>query len=112
MTDYEDSRILTASEKLNTEKNIEAMKERVLIKYNANKTFERIGFTPKPQKGYWEYDNKKKKIFLTPQESNRKEEINIFKLSDKFMTIVVNENVSNEQGKTEVVTTKITFEKQ
>lgn len=112
MFDYEDSRIMSAEEKRTTEKNIEVMKKNVLLKYNADRTFERIGFTPKPQKGYWEYDAKKRKIYLTPENQNKKEEINILNLSEKTMTIVVTEYIQTPQGKPETVTTKITFKKQ
>ncbi len=112
MFDYEDSRIMSAKEKLETDKNIESMKQNVLLKYNADRTFERVGFTPKPQKGYWEYDAKKRKIYLTPEGQNRKEEINIFNLSENEMTIVVTEYIQSPQGKQETVTTKISFQKQ
>ncbi|NPA45475.1 MAG: TIR domain-containing protein [Chlorobi bacterium] len=112
MVDYEDSRIMSPEEKKITDQNIEAMKKSVLLKYNSDRTFERIGFTPKPQKGYWEYDAKKRKIFLTPENINKKEEVNILNLTDKEMTIVVTEYIQTQQGKPETVTTKITFAKQ
>ncbi len=112
MVDYEDSRILSPDEKRVTDKNIEAMKKSVLLKYNSDKTFERIGFSPKPQKGYWEYNTKKRKIYLTPENINKKEEVNILNLSATEMTIVVTEYIQTPQGKQETVTTKITFKKQ
>lgn len=112
MVDYEDSRTMSPEEKRVTDQNIEAMKKSVLLKYNSDRTFERIGFSPKPQKGYWEYDLKKRKIFLTPENINKKEEVNILNLTEKEMTIVVTEYIQTPQGKPETVTTKITFEKQ
>jgi len=112
MIDYEDSRILSAEEKINTDKNIEAMKQSVLLKYKSDRTFERVGFAPEVQKGYWEYDSKKRKIYLTPENQNKKEEVNILNLSSKEMTIVVTEFIKKPQGKSETVTTKIIFQKQ
>ncbi len=112
MTDYEDSRAMSAEEKRITDENIEAMKQQVLLTYNADRTFARAGFTPQVQRGYWEYDSKKRKIYLTPENVNQKEEINIFNLSEKEMTIVVTEIVQDLQGNQETVTTKITFQKQ
>jgi len=112
MIDYEDSRTMTAEEKQITEQNIEAMKKQVLLTYNADRTFAREGFTPEVQKGYWEYDSKKRIILLTPENVNQKEKINIFNLTEKEMTIVVTELVKDAQGRTETVTTKITFQKQ
>jgi len=111
MVDYEDSRIMSPDEKIATDQNIESMKKSVLLKYNSDRTFERIGFSPQPQKGYWEYDTKKRKIFLTPENINKKEEVNILNLTDKEMTIVVTEYIQSPQGKPETVTTKITFAK-
>jgi len=112
MVDYEDSRIMSPEEKKVTDKNIEAMKKSVLLKYNSDKTFERIGFSAQVQKGYWEYDQKKRKIFLTPENINKKEEVNILNLTEKEMTIVVTEYIQTPNSKQETVTTKITFEKQ
>ncbi len=112
MTEYQDSRILTAEEKTATEKNIELLKTRVLLTFNKDRSFTRAGFTPNIQKGYWEYDLVKKKIYLIPENINQKEEINIVNLSDKEMTFVVTEIVDIGQGEKETVTTKLTFQKQ
>jgi len=112
MTGYEDSRNMTSEERRLTEQNIEQMKQRVLLTYNPDRSFVRIGFAPQAQKGYWEYDATKKKIYLIPEGSNKKEEINIINLTDKEMTFVVTESVETSPGKQEIVTTKLTFEKQ
>ncbi|MCF6366698.1 MAG: toll/interleukin-1 receptor domain-containing protein [Bacteroidales bacterium] len=112
MIDYEDSRTMTPEEKKITEQNIEAMKKQVLLTYNADRTFARVGFTPEIQKGYWEYDSKKRIIYLIPENVNQKEKINIFNLTETEMTIVVTELVKDAQGRDETVTTKITFQKQ
>ncbi len=112
MTGYEDSRNMTSEERRLTEQNIEQMKQSVLLTYNPDRSFVRIGFTPQAQKGYWEYDATKKKIYLIPEGTNKKEEINIINLTDKEMTFVVTESVETSPGKTEIVTTKLTFEKQ
>jgi len=112
MTGYEDSRNMTSEERRLTEQNIEQMKQSVLLTYNSDRSFVRIGFTPQAQKGYWEYDALKKKIYLIPEGTNKKEEINIINLTDKEMTFVVTESVETSPGKTEIVTTKLTFEKQ
>ena len=112
MVDYEDSRIMSPEEQALTAQNVEEMKKQVLLKYNSNRTFERTGFTEQVQKGYWEYDSNKRKIYLTPENVNQREEINILNLTDKLMTIVVSETIQDPQGKTETVTTKITFQKQ
>ncbi len=111
MVDYEDSRILSAEEKKLTEQNVEALKKRVLLTFSEDRSFKRAGFTPQVQNGYWEYDNKKRKIFLTPANTNKKEEINILSLTDKEMIFVVTELI-NEGSKTQTVTTKIIFNKQ
>ena len=112
MTDYEDSRSMSAEERKITEQNVEALKQNVLLTFNSDRVFTRAGFTPDIQKGYWEYDSKKRKIYLTPENVNQKEEINIINLTDKEMTFVVTELVQEPTGKTESVTTKITFSKQ
>jgi len=112
MTDYEDSRNMTQEERRLTDQNIEQMKQRVLLTFNADRSFSRTGFTPQIQKGYWEYDINKKKIYLTPENTNQKEEINIIDLTDNKMTFVVTESVETSPGKKEIVTTKLTFRKQ
>lgn len=111
MIDYEDSRVLTGEEKRLTEQNIENMKKNVLLNFKADKTFERSGFTPKVQQGLWEYSSKKRKIYLTPMNSNKKEEINILSLTNSKMVFVVTELI-NAGSNSETVTTKITFKKQ
>lgn len=112
MTDYEDSRNMTQEERRLTDQNIEQMKQRVLLTFNSDRSFSRAGFTPQVQKGYWEYDINKKKIYLTPENTNQKEEINIIDLTDNKMTFVVTESVETSPGKKEIVTTKLTFRKQ
>jgi len=112
MTGYEDSRNMTAEERRLTDQNIEQMKQRVLLTFNADRSFARAGFTPQVQKGYWEYDAEKKKIYLIPEGTDKKEEINIINLSNKEMTFVVTESVETSPGKQEIVTTKLTFQKQ
>ncbi|NPA68754.1 MAG: TIR domain-containing protein [Chlorobi bacterium] len=112
MADYEDSRKMTPEEKKLTEQNIEIMKSKVLLTFNKDRSFIREGFTPQPQKGYWEYDADKKKIYLIPEGTDKKEEINIINLTENEMTFVVTESVEINPGNTEIVTTKLTFRKQ
>jgi len=112
MTDYEDSRNMNEEERRQTEQNIEQMKTRVLLTFSTDRSFERAGFTPQVQKGYWEYDATKNKIYLIPENTNQKEEINIINLTDNAMTFVVTESVETSPGKQEIVTTKLTFQKQ
>ena len=112
MVDYEDSRTMTAEEQAVTEQNISDMKRKVLLTFNADRSFSRAGFTQQVQEGYWEYNNIKKKIYLTPANVNKREEINILNINNKEMTFVVTEVIQNPQGSKETVTTKITFQKQ
>ena len=112
MIDYEDSRTMTAEEQAVTEQNISDMKRKVLLTFNADRSFSRAGFTQQVQEGYWEYNNIKKKIYLTPANVNKREEINILNINNKEMTFVVTEVIQNPQGSKETVTTKITFQKQ
>ena len=112
MTGYEDSRQMSPEERRQTEQSIEQMKDRVLLTFNADRSFSRAGFTPDVQNGYWEYDTEKKKIYLIPEGTNKKEEINIINLTDREMTFVVTESVEISPGNTEIVTTKLSFQKQ
>ncbi len=112
MTGYEDSRQMSPEERRQTEQSIEQMKARVLLTFNADRSFSRAGFTPDVQNGYWEYDTEKKKIYLIPEGTNKKEEINIINLTDREMTFVVTESVEISPGNTEIVTTKLSFQKQ
>ncbi len=112
ITSYEDSRTLNAQEKEQLIKDVASLKQKVRLIFNSDRSFERTGFTPQPQKGYWEYDHIKHKIFLTPSGIERKEEVNIMDLTEKSMTIIVTENVTLPNGGVEIVTTKISFRKQ
>jgi len=112
LTDYEDSRLLNPQEKQQLAQDIVTLKQNVLLDFKSDRSFERRGFTPQPQKGYWEYDNIKTKILLTPTGTDRKEEVNIINLTDKTMTFVVTETVQLQNGGTEIVTTKLSFQKQ
>ncbi len=112
MIDYEDSRNMSPEERKQTEQSVEQMKQRVLLIFKADRSFTRIGFTPQAQKGFWEYDSDKKKIFLVPENGDHKESINIVNLSDTEMTFVVTEQIESSPGNKEIVTTKLTFQKQ
>lgn len=112
MTGYEDSRTMSPEERRQTEQSVEQMKARVLLTFNADRSFSRVGFTPQAQKGYWEYDAEKKKIYLVPENGDHKESINIINLTDREMTFVVTEEVESSPGNKEIVTTKLTFQKQ
>lgn len=112
LTDYEDSRLLNTQEKQQLAQDIITLKQNVKLVFKSDRSFERRGFTPQPQQGYWEYDNIKTKILLTPTGTDRKEEVSIINLTDKTMTFVVTETVQLQNGGTEIVTTKLSFQKQ
>ncbi len=109
---YEDSRKISAAERESMDKSINTLMQSALVVFKADKSFQRIGFTPQPQNGLWEFDFKEKKIYLTPIGTNRKEAINLLSFNDKRMVIVVVEQVNDNAGGQEVVTTKITMQKQ
>lgn len=112
MVDYEDSRTMSPQEQAETMRNVEELKKVVLLTFNADRSFIRAGFTPQAQRGYWEYDAEKKKIYLTPENVNQREEINILNLSESDMTFIVTEVIQTPEGLTETVTTKLGFKKQ
>jgi hypothetical protein len=112
MVDYEDSRTMTPAELAETMRNVEELKKVVLLTFNADRSFIRAGFTPQAQRGYWEYDSEKNKIYLTPENVNQREEINILNLSETDMTFIVTEVIQTPEGLTETVTTKLGFKKQ
>jgi hypothetical protein len=109
---YEDSQKISAKDKETMDKNIAALMQRALVIFNADKSFQRIGFSPQPQNGTWELDAKGKKINLVPLGSEKKEPLNLLSFNKDRMVVVVVESVSDNNGGTEVVTTKITFQKQ
>jgi len=112
ITDYQDTRKMTPEEQSATMQNVEILKNNALLIFNDDKSFQRIGFTKYPQNGTWDLDTKAKKILLTPEGSTRKEEINLFKLENNIMIFVAVEQIPNNTGKIETVTTKITLTKQ
>lgn len=111
ITDYSDSRNITGSDKVETLKNIENLKKVAFLVFSDNRSFSRIGFTEKPQEGKWEFDVANKTINLQAVNSNFVEKVNLLEYSEAKIVIVVVENVSDNNNKTEQVTTKITFEK-
>jgi hypothetical protein len=112
LMDYEDSRILSNLEKQTLINDVTNLKQNVRLVFNSDRSFERKGFTPQPQQGYWEFDDIKNKILLTPTGTERKEEVNIMGLTEKSMIFIVTETIQTQDVKNEIVTTKLTFQKQ
>lgn len=105
--DYFDSMPGTKEEKDKAKNGI--IKNGVMI-FGANKVFQRIGFSPRPQKGTWVFDEQNKKISL--KANNSVGVMNLSEFSEKRMVMMVNEQVNDPKLGKFVVTTKITFEKQ
>ena len=108
VSDYDDNQNLSEEEK---QLNREAIVGQGRLIFNADKRFFRTGFSPEIQTAQWEFEPKKNTINLIID--GRKEPINLARFSDSSFTILTTERTTNpETGVQNVVTTRITFEKQ
>ena len=98
LTEYDDNRVRSDSEKNRLQENIENMKESVLLTFFADSSFTRDGFTSDTQKGFWQYSNDS--LYLIPLNSDNREFINIVEKSDSLFSIQVSESVENFESDT------------
>lgn len=109
VVDYQDSRNI---DPVAQKQNLDFLKQNVKVVFKDDYTFERYGYSESVQKGKWEFSFPEKKIYLIPIGVNRKEEMNLVRLNNKFMTMIVVENITDETTQKPItVTTKISFRK-
>ncbi len=74
--------------------------------FTADRKFVRTGFTPNPERGYWEYDPSSHYLKMQPEGDTKFDQVQLQELNDQKMIIVVSEKVDNLD-----IITKITFRK-
>lgn len=107
MTDYTDNQYRASyQDSLALQQMINLLLNRAQLVFNANKTFQRIGFSDTPENGSWEYDPQSRYLKLQPTGVNQYDVVQIQEVNDQKMVIVVQEKVENNQ-----IITKMTFTK-
>ncbi len=108
IVDYQDDRNISDLEKNEI---LNALKQKGLLIFSSNKTFQRIGFSPQTETGTWQFNEAEKKIFL--KSNNKTGSMNLSSFTENRMTMIVVEQIQHEvTKKLSTVTTKITFQKQ
>lgn len=108
MTDYSDNlQRPTKQDSIDFQQGLQNLKRNFKLTFGADKTFERVGFQPTPEKGTWEYDEAQKLLYLKGLGSEQRDIVTVQELSKDKLILVVAEKVDNNQ-----VITKITLGKQ
>ncbi len=97
LNDYQDNvRRLPADSLVFVTQTLPSLKQRVLLVFNDDNTFERIGFTPEPQIGKWKFDAEKSTLNLVPYGATAStDELQIKNLTQNGFTIVAEELLSD-----------------
>jgi hypothetical protein len=106
LSNYQDNLPRNHLDSINIIQTLQTMKANALLTFNDDHTFERRGFTPEPQIGKWELNPEKNILYLEPNGLNQKDQVNIEKLTENELIMVVNEVVEKNK-----VTTRISFSK-
>lgn len=108
MVEYSDNQYRrTRQDSLDLQELVNALLTRAVLVFKADKTFERIGFSEKPETGAWEYDPQSKYLKLQPTDGNQYDVVQIQEITENRLIIVVQEKLETSE-----VFTKLTFQKQ
>ncbi|MBN1251049.1 MAG: toll/interleukin-1 receptor domain-containing protein [Bacteroidales bacterium] len=111
LADYSDNLRRAPQDSLNIINQIQIMKKNALMIFNEDNSFERRGFAPEPQIGQWKIGEKGKYLYLTPFGTQQEDKINIEKLDDNTLMLVVREKIPTVNADSIDVITKLTFSK-
>ena len=107
LSDYSDNQFRrTREDSLSLQALINELKTKAQLIFNADKTFQRLGFSESPETGNWEYDPQARYLKLQAANVNQYDVVQIQEISATRLIIVVQEKI--ETGE---VLTKLTFEK-
>lgn len=91
---------------INHQESVEALVRVAQLVFTADRKFVRTGFTPNPERGYWEYDPSSHYLKMQPEGDTKFDQVQLQELNDQRMIIVVSEKVDNLD-----IITKLTFRK-
>lgn len=107
MVAYSDNQFrATRQDSLDLEALVNSLISRAELIFNSDKTFQRIGFSDRPEVGNWEYDSQSKYLKLQPMNVNQYDVVQLQEVNDTRLIVVVQEKLDNN-----TIFTKLTFEK-
>ena len=107
MSDYLDNQYrATREDSLRLQESLKSLIGVVSLRFNADKTFSRTGYSEQPETGTWEYDPQSKIIKLKPTGVNQYDNVQIQEVTDTKLIIVVTEKVDNNSIITKLIFTK------
>ena len=107
ITAYVDNQFrATLEDSINAQQAIQDLLNVGQLQFTADRRFVRTGFTPQPERGYWEYDPSSHYLKMQPEGDTKFDQVQLQELNDQKMIIVVSEKVDNLD-----IITKLTFTK-
>lgn len=107
MSDYLDNQYrATREDSLRLQESLKSLIGVVSLRFKADKTFSRTGYSEQPETGTWEYDPQSKIIKLKPTGVNQYDNVQIQEVTDTKLIIVVTEKVDNNSIITKLIFTK------
>lgn len=108
LEDYNDNLIRNAQEISELQQSIAGLKQQFSLVFNKNKTFERSGFQPQTEKGFWEIDKQKSLLMLSAEDNpDAKDFLQIAEISEEKLILIVAETIDDNQQ----VETKLTLKR-
>jgi hypothetical protein len=82
------------------------LKKVALLVFNEDHTFERRGFSKEPEIGKWELNPENTILYLTPNNSLKKDVVNLEKLNDRELVIIGHDSIGTANVTSRVFFTK------
>jgi hypothetical protein len=109
LIDYSDNMSRTPQEIADLEQTIAGLKQTFSLIFNEDNTFERAGFQPQTEFGYWDIDEQKSLLLLSAKDNPTKgtDQLQIAKITEDNLTLIVAEQIDGNQQ----VETKLTLQR-
>ena len=108
LSNYEDNLPRTPQDSLSMIQGLQNMKNTMKLIFNNDKTFKRTGFPEGPSTGKWELNKERTILYLQPMGIDKKDIVNIEKLTDNELIIFVDETINKVNVHTKIFFTKAT----
>jgi hypothetical protein len=82
------------------------LKKVALLVFNEDHTFERRGFSKEPEIGKWELNPEKTILYLTPNNSQKRDVVNLEKLNERELVIIGHDSIGTANVTSRVFFTK------
>jgi hypothetical protein len=106
LSNYEDNLPRSPQDSLSMIQNLQNMRNTMKLVFNDDNTFKRTGFPEGPSNGKWELNPERTILYLQPMGIDKKDIVNIEKLTENELVIFVDETLNTVNVHTKIFFTK------